>query len=222
MNDVQKQTIKAIVNIFETGEIRGDYGAVAVLPGDPGHLSYGRSQATLGGGSLFTVLDEYCRRADARFASGLNPYLPRVQNKDLTLDYDAAFHAILKEAGEDPAMQAAQDNFFDRAYFLPACESAERMGIASPLGQAVVYDSCIQGGWVRLRDELPVPAECGGEVSWIARYVARRRMWLVSRGAPLSETAYRMDTFARLIARNNQNLALPIEVHGTTITADNL
>jgi chitosanase len=222
MNDLQKQTIKAIVNVFETGKIKGDYGAVAVLPGDSGHLSYGRSQATLGGGSLFSVLEDYCGRAGAQFADGLKAYLPRVQGKDFTLDHDAGFRGLLKQAGGDPVMQAAQDNFFDRAYFLPACQSAEAMGIVSALGVAVAYDGCIQGGWARLKSQLPAVAEAGGERNWIARYVALRRAWLVSRGAPLAATAYRMDAFAGLIALGNYDLALPVAVHGTTITADNL
>ena len=46
MNDLQKATSAAIVNIFETGRVRGDYGAIAVLKGDSGHLSYGRSKRT--------------------------------------------------------------------------------------------------------------------------------------------------------------------------------
>ena len=49
-----------------------------------------------------------------------------------------------------------------------------------------------------------------------------RRAWLVSRGAPLAGTVYRMDALAGLIGRKNYDLALPVEVHGTTITADNL
>jgi chitosanase len=44
----QKQTAEAIINVFETGEVRGDYGRVTVLPGDGGHLSFGRAQTTLG------------------------------------------------------------------------------------------------------------------------------------------------------------------------------
>jgi hypothetical protein len=36
---------------------------------------------------------------------------------------------------------------------------------------------------------------------------------------PLPATVYRMDTFSRLIEENNWSLALPIQVHGTTIPA---
>ena len=49
MNELQQNTARAIVNVFETGRISGNYAAVAVLKGDSGHLSYGRSQAALNG-----------------------------------------------------------------------------------------------------------------------------------------------------------------------------
>ena len=43
----QKQTAEAILNIFETSEVRGDYGNVTLIQGDTGRLTYGRSQTTL-------------------------------------------------------------------------------------------------------------------------------------------------------------------------------
>lgn len=219
MTDLQKQTIKTIVNIFETGRIAGDYCSVSVIPGDAGHLSYGRSQSALGSGALSNLLNEYCGRADAKFASSLHPYLTRVRNKDYTLDADDGFRATLKQAGSDPAMQSTQDDFFDRAYFIPACTAAAAMGIVSPLGTAVVYDSFIQGGWRKLKAQLPSLVSLGGETRWIPRYIALRRHWLETMPAPLPATVYRMDTFTGLIGANDWGLAVPIKVRGITITA---
>ena len=45
ITDLQKKTAQAIVNIFETGQVHGDYGKVTLLSGDSGHLTYGRSHA---------------------------------------------------------------------------------------------------------------------------------------------------------------------------------
>ncbi len=42
LTPLQKQTAQAIVNLFETSSARGDYGAVTVIAGDTGHLSFGR------------------------------------------------------------------------------------------------------------------------------------------------------------------------------------
>ena len=58
MTDIQKRTAQAIVNVFETGRARGDYSKVTVLPGDSGHLTYGRSQASLS--NLYLLIDAYC------------------------------------------------------------------------------------------------------------------------------------------------------------------
>jgi len=50
---------QAIVNIFETGTALGEYGKVTVIPGDTGHLTFGRSQTTLGSGNLHLLLERY-------------------------------------------------------------------------------------------------------------------------------------------------------------------
>ena len=57
--DLQKRTIQAVVNVFETGLPLGDYGRVTVMEGDAGHLTYGRSQTTLGNGGLFFLIRIY-------------------------------------------------------------------------------------------------------------------------------------------------------------------
>jgi chitosanase len=47
----EDRSAQAIVNLFETSEVLGDYGNASVLPDDTGHLSSGRSQTTLGSGN---------------------------------------------------------------------------------------------------------------------------------------------------------------------------
>ncbi|MDQ3267784.1 MAG: hypothetical protein M3P47_03520 [Pseudomonadota bacterium] len=47
----QKKTAEALVNIFETGEVLGDCSQVTLIAGDTGHLTFGRSQTTLGSGN---------------------------------------------------------------------------------------------------------------------------------------------------------------------------
>jgi hypothetical protein len=78
VNDRQRRTAQAIVNIFETGRAVGDYGAVTFLRGDPGHLTYGRSQTTLASGNLFLLVLAYCERPDAEgeIAGTLRRFLP--------------------------------------------------------------------------------------------------------------------------------------------------
>lgn len=47
--ELQKNTARAIVNIFKTGSTQGKCGNVTLLARDSGHLTYGRSQTTLAG-----------------------------------------------------------------------------------------------------------------------------------------------------------------------------
>jgi chitosanase len=75
--ELQKKTAQAIVNIFETGRLRGDYGNVTVARNDAGHLTYGRSQTTLASGNLFLLIKAYVEAADAAFAADLQPFLSR-------------------------------------------------------------------------------------------------------------------------------------------------
>jgi chitosanase len=222
MELIQKETCWAIVNIFETGKVRGEYGAVAVIKGDKGHLSYGRSQLTLDSGHLFNLVNQYCSRPDARFANDLKQFLTKLQERNVALDTDENLKTLLVRAGrEDPVMQNAQDSYFDRNFFTPACLQAESFGVTLPLGYAVVYDSHVQGGWGILAPRIG-KVNARGEKDWIGQYVQMRRDWLSEKKPPLPATVYRMDSFKVLIKDENWSLNLPIKVHGVTITREAL
>jgi chitosanase len=222
MNELQQNTARAIVNVFETGRVPGNYAAVAVLKGDSGHLSYGRSQAALGSGVLFQLLDGYCQKQSAKYAAQLQPYLPRFKNKDSTLDTDDALKALLKLAAtNDPVMRLTQDQFFDCRYLAPACSDAAALGVVEPLGATVIYDSRIQGGWPLLKQRIG-PVTPRGSKDWVRRYLALRKAWLKSLAPPLPSTVYRMDSFDSLVKLENWNLDLPVTVHSIAITAEAL
>jgi chitosanase len=221
LTPLQKLTAQAIVNIFETGRVRGDYGRVVCHPDDPGHLTYGRSQTTLASGNLFLLAKDYCEAADAAHAEPLGAYLPRLEACDLSLDHDMGLRALLARCGEDPAMCRVQDGFFDRVYWQPAVKRAADLGIASALGTTVVYDSAVHGSFQRIRDRttaaLGTP-QGAGERAWIARYIAERRAWLANHGnALLRKTVYRMDELGTLVDRRKWGLPLPLRVRGLEI-----
>jgi chitosanase len=222
MNELQQTTARAIVNVFETGRIRGNYAEIAVLKGDSGHLSYGRSQAALGSGVLYELLDAYCQKPSAKYAEDLRPYLPRLKNRDSTLDADNELKGKLKLAATvDPLMRLTQDQFFDSRYLAPACRDADTLGIGEPLGVTVIYDSRIQGGWPLLKQRMG-PVTTRGSRDWVQRYVALRKSWLSSLKSPLPSTVYRMDSFDSLAKLEKWNLELPLTVHSITITAEAL
>lgn len=221
LSEVQKRTAQAIVNIFETGRVRGDYGRVTLSPGDAGHLTYGRSQTTLASGNLHLLIRTYCDNPRATYAKALGAFLGRLAAADLGLDRDLAFRRVLKDAGADPAMQEAQDHFFDMSYWMPAERAAVALAFTSALATAVIYDSHVHGSWSTLRDRTSgvrgEPAALG-ERAWVAAYVKERRGWLSAHPNPLlRRTAYRMDAFRLLIEAGNWALGIPMQVRGISI-----
>jgi chitosanase len=59
LKELHKKFTRAIVNIFLTGRVHGEYGQVTLLPGDSGHLTYGCSQTSLASGNLFLLIKAY-------------------------------------------------------------------------------------------------------------------------------------------------------------------
>jgi chitosanase len=224
MDDLQKRTAQAIVNIFETSRALGDYGRVTLLAGDPGQLTYGRSQTTLASGNLALLIADYCAMSNAQFAAQLKPYLDELERRDPAINHDVAFRALLREAGDDLAMHACQDAFFDRVYWQPALSEAAGSGITSPLGVTTVYDSCVHGSWRLMRDRTNerVGAIAGvKEPNWVLGYIATRRAWLAGHSNPLlQKTVYRMDALKQLADADKWQLPLPLVVRGVAITAE--
>lgn len=224
ISELQKKSIQAIVNIFETGSAFGDYGSVTLLAGDTGHLTYGRSQTTLASGNLFFLMKAYCAEADAAFGAEIAPYLDRLENIDLGLDFDRPFHDLLRRAAGDPAMQDTQDAFFDRVFWRTAEKSATYIGSTSALGMAVVYDSKIHGSWHMIRDRTN--SRCGalqsvGESLWMRNYIRTRRDWLAHHANRLlRKTVYRIDALKALLDQERWNLALPFTVRGIALDQD--
>lgn len=226
LSALQARAAQAIVNLFETSAVRGDYGMVTVLPGDTGHLTYGRSQTTLSSGLLGELLARYAATPGARFGARLQPWLPRLLSKDTTLDVDTRLHNSLRACADDPLMRELQDRFFDQAFWQPAAARAQAMGLRSALSASVVYDSHVHGSWVPI--SRAVTAQVGtpaavGEQAWVSAYVNARLQWLITHpNKLLRSTRYRMDAFLRLIELGNWALALPFVVRGAEVSEASL
>lgn len=222
------RTIKQIVNVFETGKAKGDYSAAALLPDGAG-ISYGRSQATDGGGNLDRIVYRYLDLG-GELGEELRPYLDElVDNATTRVDvrnppaWVKELMELLAKAGEDPIMRKAQDAIFDEEYWEPAVNQAKAMQLELPLSWAVVYDTCIHsgpGGVARIRRRFPeVPPSRGGdEMAWTRAYIRARYAWLSGYPNPLvRKTVYRMKTFLQLIEADNWHLERPLRVLGATI-----
>jgi chitosanase len=226
LTPTQARTAQAIVNLFETGHVLGDYGQVTLLEGDSGRLTYGRSQTTLGSGLLLQLLQQYVGNPGARFGRRLAPWLPAVAAAGPAVDTDGKLHNLLRACADDPVMRETQDAFFDSRYWQPALRVASREGLRSALAVAVVYDSQVHGSWPRMRDTtvraVGTPAQVG-EKRWITAYVQQRRSWLATHSVPiLRQTVYRMDAFQRLIDLNQWGLMLPLVLRGAEISTATL
>jgi chitosanase len=226
LTDLQKRTAQAIVNIFETGKVRGDYAQVTLIPGDTGHLTYGRSQTTLASGNLYLLVRDYCETPGAALASSLQRYLSKLVARDTALDTDPTFRGLLEEAGQDPVMCACQDRFFDRVYWNVAVQRAANVGLETALGTGVTYDSTVHGSWSALQGlttQRHGAVAAIGEETWVAGYVAERRAWLATNPNPrLHPTVYRMDAFLGLIEQARWDLALPLRVRGVSIDEESV
>ena len=221
LTDIEERTAKAIVNVFETGRVLGDYSRVTLIPGDTGQLTYGRSQTTLASRGLHDLVDRYCASGEARFAANLRDYLAPLSTGDPALNEDIYFHNLLRAAADDPAMRGGQDDFFDERYWHPALATAAKEGIATPLGVCVIYDSLIHGSWplIRRRTHAAVGAPgAAGEHRWIGSYVSQRLAWLGGhRRRDLRASVYRPQTFARMIEHELWSLELPLVVRDVEI-----
>lgn len=222
LTQTQKKTAEGIVNIFETNEVLGNYGQVTVIPGDTGHLTFGRSQTTLGSGNLYKLLQRYCDNSGARFQARLESYLPRFESRDVELDNDTKLRNVLRATADDVVMRDTQDQFFDQEYWQPAAAAAEGEGLLSPLGVAVVYDSFVHGSWGKMRDRTTEDygsASEIGEEPWVQAYVTTRRAWLAGHSREdLRNTVYRMDAFQELIDDGDWYLTLPLWVRDEEIS----
>jgi len=223
LTPLQTSTIHAIINIFESGRSAADYSAVSVIDGSDHHLCYGRPRVSLASGNLTALVNDYCATRGAAHAAALRCFLARLQQRDLGLDRDPAFHAALALAGADPVMRALQDRSFDRLLWQPALKSAKGVYVHSALSTAIVLESCTQGGWAGLRNSVTGRhgrPPCIREECWMEFYVRARRRWLASSNPHRPDGARRMDAFLELIATGNWDLDLPITVRGVTVPAD--
>jgi len=217
---LQKRTCQSILNIFESSKALGNYGLVTSAEGDKGGLSYGTKQATLNGGNLYLLIKAYTEAAGAKYASDLTPYLDRLRDKDQKLNQDKKLHDILRKAGDDPVMQATQDDFFERAYWQPAAKKAMELGLIHPLSYAVMYDGKVHGSldeMIKNTNTAHGTLAVLGEQRWLEQYLHTRRAWLTTCSGLLPKTVYRMDAFLKIIEQGNWALDLPMTVRGVRL-----
>lgn len=226
----KRHTIESVVSVFETGDPNGDYSAVVVLADGAG-ISYGRHQATDGGGSLDAVIQEYLDMGGyfheeflAWVARLADNFSTRENPNDLTEDCRSLMR-FLAEAGSEPIMRDAQDHVFGVRYWEPAAKQSTQMQLDHPLSWLAVYDTTIQSGTNGVAKIRPlfgaVPPERGGqEEIWTRQFLEARAAWLRrSSKSIVVKSAVRVDRLLALVAGEQWQLQLPIHI-GTPYNVD--
>jgi chitosanase len=110
-------------------------------------IMYGIGGWRIGDGRLSKLLVDYAKMDLARDAGKITPFLERLETKDTSLASDTTFISILRDAATDPVMQTTQETSFDTETLDPALKVATSLGIKTPLGILLVYDSRVLGGF---------------------------------------------------------------------------
>lgn len=230
VSDNQKKVIDSVLTIFETGRLPSPsaYATCAILSDGAG-ISYGKHQSTDRSGTLDKIVDLYIAKCGKQ-ADELKQFVPKLAlNETAKLDpknipsWAKYLMGVLKTAGADPVMQAAQDEVFDANYWVPAMGHVQRIGLQTGLGALVVYDTCIHsgsGGVAIIRARFPEAAPCNGgdEKAWVMAYIKARREWLAANKNPIVQrTVYRMDAFSEIARSGNWELTTPLTVRGVKI-----
>jgi len=205
MNDISIKRIKNILCLAEQGVQTIPYDKVEVMADGPNGirqvtLSIGFTQY---GGNLGKVLVEYNRRG-GQLGAELSGY--KMNNSGLPSN--AQFKALLKKAGNDPVMQATQEDLYTSLYIGPAIRWGEAEGFVEPLSYLVMCDSFLHSGsilgFLRQRFAEKTPKAGGLEKVWIRDYVNARHAWLAGHASQLLQnTVYRTNYLKALIAKED-------------------
>lgn len=219
----KKDKIMAILNVFETGSIKGDYSNITLYNDGKNRrkqITYGRSQVTQDGGNLKKLLEMYVKDG-GKYADKVKPYISRMADGDLHKDLQ--FLNYLKTAGkEDPIMIAAQDKIFDLVYWKPAFDWFTNQGFKENLSLLVIYDSFIHSGtileFLRKRFSEVPPVKGGNEKEWIIAYTKARKSWLANHSERiLRNTVYRPNCFLKCMDDDNWTLDKPVIANGILV-----
>ena len=202
-----KTKIQKILNAIETGKPDGDYANISLYDDGPNHIkqiTYGKSQTTEWG-NLSKLINLYILKK-GKYEQQLRPYQDKIGR--ITLVHDTDLINILRQAGHDPIMIEAQDEFFDKHYWEPAKQWFDEKKFTLPFSMLVIYDSFIQSGSMLkfLRNKFPetTPVNGGDEKTWIKQYVDVRNDWLSHHSQQiLVNSAYRTRDLIRGLKEEN-------------------
>lgn len=222
--------IKAISNVFEVGNPDPDYAYVEDLGDGRGYTVTQYGFCTYNS-EVAQVIQRYAAHVPEtplkRFLAELPPAKWSHQNLD-----DFA-HVWRHEINASEFLGSACDEEADVLYFYPAIESAAAVGVTSPIGMAIFYDTLLQHGAAADPDSLPSilkrtleefgDIDSTSEPQFLRAFLKVRKS--VLENASNHETrkvwrasAKRVDALASLLD-DNPNLVPPIDVANADVEA---
>ncbi len=151
---IQVRRAEQITTYFENGTVDFKYDYIENLKDGRGFTA-GRVGFCTGTGDLVQVVNRFCSRVKTPIDK-ICTYLPRLnqinaqflKTKDPNPDVSGldGFEAAWEAAASNVAFRQAQDELVNELYLFPALDHAKKIGIRSPLGKAILYDTMIMHG----------------------------------------------------------------------------
>lgn len=215
-----KAIAEAITNMFETGDPKSNYFVALLKHGQYLHL----------GPHDIKLLKQY---ADGKgiYARDLAPFLSRWEQKDKQVENDPEFRRLLKLVAEDAVMKEIADQHFTETAWAPAQQKAMGLGIKTPLGLSIVYDSLFfQGNAFFNRYASQTNEALGGtpasgvdEKAWLKKFSEVRVEYFANNpNEMLRRHASRPKEFLTLMEQDNWNLDGPIHIRGKEINREEI
>lgn len=222
------QRIKSISNVFEVGGTEPDYAYVENLGDGRGYTVTQYGFCTYNN-EVAQVIDRYARLVQDTDLKRFLPELPpQSDGRSRLAGFAAAWRAEVQRSGQ---LGVACDEEADDLYFLPAMKAAAAVGVSSPIGQAIFYDTWLQHGGNGDPDSLPAilkrtVSKTGGlgatsETEFLRAFLAIRKE--VLRAPANHETreawrasASRVDALLHLLD-SNPGLIPPIKVASSDV-----
>ncbi|MEV6850015.1 chitosanase [Actinoplanes sp. NPDC051411] len=177
----QRRVAHEMVNVFEYSSVSARYDACGDL-GDGRGLTCGEIGFTTSSTEVRDVVAAYTERAPG---SPLARHLPRL--RDLADRGSAStsglegFAADWAHAAGDPRFRGVQDAVADRLTYDPAIAMARRLGIRTPLGVAILFDTAVQHGTSDDPDGLPaLVARAGAQAHGTPAGGVAEKTWLLA------------------------------------------
>jgi chitosanase len=223
----RKRVAAQITSTFENATVEIQYDYVENI-GDGRGITAGRAGFTSGTGDLLLLVRRY---TEAKPGNVLAQYIPALQAVDGTDSEDGldGFAEDWAAAARDPEQRELQDDLVDELYFEPAMAMAADVGIRTPLGQAIFWDTMIQHGAGGENGTQAIIAETRAgygevgedEAAWLDAFLDVRLRHLLETYADTTEDAEessrsRIGALRSLVDDDELALQLPLrwEVYG--------